>query len=211
MLIPNIYILQWDENQNADSYLPREHVLEVGDGINVRIKSITANSFKWIYEAFGSGGTMEKVDLKALRALMARMVNLIRTDIPTKNVQINYEALEQAISDGESFANLFGVSNLSDPAAANANHPYTSTMFAKKLGFKHWTNTNKLIDIIAKYTGFKMKESDNVYHVRIKSGEAEGSGVRKYSDAAVALLKKVSNGEAYVIPENLLKFSAKVK
>lgn len=203
--LPNIYILQWDEMQDDKSYPPREQVLAVGDNVNIRIKSITANSFEWVYKAFGSGGTMEKVDLKALRSLMARTVNLIRTDIPTKNVQINYGALEKAISDGDEFANLFGVTNLNDPAAVNANHPYTSTMFAKKLGYSHWVKTNKLIERIEQECGFNMKLSDNLYHVRIKSGEADASGVRKYSDAAVDLLKKVASGAVYKIPPHLLK------
>ncbi len=204
-LIPNIYILQWDKNQNADSYPAREHVLEVGDDITVRIKSITANSYEWVYEAFGAGGTMEKVNLKALRALAHRMVNLIRTDIPTKNVQVNYEALEHAISNEEAFGKLFGVTSLDDPAAANAKHPYTSNMLAKQLGFKNWNHAVQLMKVVKDTTGFDMREADTIFHVRVKSGEAEGSGVRKYSDAAVALLKKVKNGEAYEIPARLLK------
>ena len=92
-LIPNIYILQYDEGINEGSEPARERVLEVGDDINVRIKSISANDFGWVYDAFGSSGMMEKVDLKALRSLANRMHSLIRTDIPSKNVQVNYEAL----------------------------------------------------------------------------------------------------------------------
>jgi len=115
-LIPNIYILQWDSTITAVSTPAKEHVLEVGDEINVRIKSISANDFGWVYDAFGVGGTMEKVDLKALRSLANRMHNLIRTDIPTKNVQVNYEALEHAISNEEAFGKLFGVTSLGDPA-----------------------------------------------------------------------------------------------
>lgn len=203
-MIPNIYILQWDPNQSADSYPVREHVIEVGDDVTVRIKCIIANSFEWVYRAFGAGGTMEKVDLKALRALAHRMLNLIRTDIPTKNVQVNYESLEHAISNEEVFGNLFGVTNLGDPAAVNANHPYTSAMLAKELGFKYWTQTNKLIDRVKAETGFDMKASDNLYHVNIKVGQAEASRARKYSDAAVALLKKVRDGNPYEIPKHLL-------
>ncbi|AOJ08262.1 SIR2 family protein [Burkholderia mayonis] len=204
MLIPNIYILQWDDGVNEHSYPAREHVLDVGEGITVRIKSISSKSFKWVYDAFSVGGTMEKVNLKALRALAHRMMNLIRTDIPTKNVQVNYEALERAISNEATFANLFGVTNLDDPAAANANHPYTSEMLAAELGLAHWTATNRLIAQIRTDTGFDMKASDNVYHVRIKIGRAEGSRTRKYSAAAVALLAKVRSGETYEIPANLL-------
>lgn len=203
-LIPNIYILQWDSSIDEGSYPAHEHVLDVGDGITVRIKSICAHSFKWVYEAFGVGGTMEKVNLKALRALAHRMMNLIRTDIPTKNVQVNYEALEHAISNEEAFANLFGVTNLNDPAAVNANHPYTSEMLAAELGLAHWTATNKLIAQIKVETGFDMKASDNVYHVHIKIGRAESSRTRKYSAAAVALLRKVKDGEPYAIPAHLL-------
>lgn len=203
-LIPNIYILQWDEHQDHTSYPAREHVLEVGDEITVRIKSISAASYQWVYEAFGAGGTMEKVNLKALRSLAHRMVNLIRTDIPTKNVQVNYEALEHAISNEEVFGKLFGVTSLNDPAAANAAHPYTSEMLATHVGYAHWSATNKLIDRVKEDTGFDMKASDNIYHVHIKIGKAASSRTRKYSDAAVALLKKVKEGEPYDVPPHLL-------
>lgn len=47
-LIPNIYLLQWDEDLNEASEPAREHVIEVGDDINVRIKSIYANDFRWV-------------------------------------------------------------------------------------------------------------------------------------------------------------------
>lgn len=196
-LSPNIYILQWDEHQDENSHPPREQVLEVGEGVNVRIKSITASSFEWVFNAFSTGGSLEKVDVKALRALMSRTVNLIRTDIPSKNVEVNYETLEHAISTGKTFADLFGVTSLDNPAAANANHPYTITMLAEKLGHKHWFAVNQLIDIVRKETGFDMKASDNVYHVAIKTGKAETSRARKFSDAALALLKKVQRGEKY--------------
>jgi hypothetical protein len=210
-LIPNIYILQWDKEINDASEPARERVLEVGDDINVRIKSISANDFGWVYEAFGANGVMEKVDLKALRSLANRMHTLIRTDIPSKNVQVNYEALEHAISNQGTFANLFGVTGLGDPGAANANHPYTSTAFAEHVGVPHWYHTNELIKKIKQDCGFDMQSFDNIYHVAIKTGQAEGSKVRKYSDAAVALLKKVRNGEAYEIPEHVLAAQPKGK
>lgn len=203
-LIPNIYILQWDKDINDASEPARERVLEVGDDINVRIKSISANDFGWVYEAFGANGVMEKVDLKALRSLANRMHKLIRTDIPSKNVQVNYEALEHAISNQGAFANLFGVTGLGDPGAANANHPYTSTAFAEQVGVQHWYHTNELIKQIKQDTGFDMQSFDNIYHVAIKTGQAVGSRTRKYSDAAVDLLKKVLRGEAYEIPGHVL-------
>lgn len=203
-LMSNIYILQWDNSIAEHSMPAKEQVLEVGDAINVRIKSISANDFGWVYEAFSVGGTMEKVDLKALRALANRMHNLIRTDIPTKNVQVNYEALEHAISNEETFGKLFGVTNLGDPAAANANHPYLASQLAEQVGLSHWYYVNQLIDQVKTATGFDMKGFDNIYHVNIKTGQAASSRTRKYSDAAVALLKKVQNGMKYDIPKTVL-------
>ena len=49
-----------------------------------------------------------------------------------------------------------------------------------------------------------MQSFDNIYHVAIKTGQAAGSRVRKYSDAAVALLKKVRTGQPYEIPAQVL-------
>lgn len=210
-LIPNMYILQWDENITAKSVPAKEHVLDVGDDITVRIKSISADDFGWVYDAFGAGGTMERVNLKALRALAHRMHNLIRTDIPTKNVQVNYEALEHAISNEEEFGKLFGVTNLGDPGAANANHPYTASQLAERVGVPHWYHANQLIERVKNDTGFDMKAFDNIYHVDIKTGQAVGSRTRKYSDAAVALLKKVQLGTEYEIPKNVLEAQPKTK
>lgn len=210
-LMPNIYILQWDKTITATSIPTKEYVLEVGDDINVRIKSISANDFEWVFDAFSVGGTMEKVNLKALRALANRMHNLIRTDIPTKNVQVNYEALEHAISNEEVFGKLFGVTNLGDPAAANANHPYTATQLAEQVGVSHWSHANQLMDQLKVDAGFDMKAFDNVYHVDIKTGKAVGSRTRKYSDAAVALLKQVRDGKKYEIPKSVLDAQPKTK
>lgn len=210
-VIPNMYILQWDKTIAATSVPAKEHVLEVGDDISVRIKSISANDFGWVYDAFGVGGTMEKVNLKALRALASRMHNLIRTDIPTKNVQVNYEALERAISNEEAFGKLFGVTNLADPAAANAQHPYTASQLAEQVGVPHWYHANQLIDQVKADAGFDMKAFDNIYHVQIKTGQALGSRARKYSDAAVALLKQVRTGQTYEIPKNVFGAQPKSK
>ncbi|HCA18335.1 MAG TPA: SIR2 family protein [Alcaligenes faecalis] len=203
-LIPNMYLLQWDNSITKHSMPAKEHVLDVGEGISVRIKSISADNFEWIYDAFGAGGTMERVDLKALRSLAHRMHNLIRTDIPTKNIQVNYEALENAISNGEEFGKLFGVTNLGDPSAANANHPYTASQLAERIGVSHWYYANQIIDGIKTETGFDMKGFDNIYHVDIKTGQAANSRTRKYSDAAVSLLRKIHQGLPYEIPQSIL-------
>jgi hypothetical protein len=63
---------------------------------------------------------------------------------------------------------------------------------------------NQLIDQVKTDTGFEMKAFDNIYHVHIKTGQAASSRTRKYSDAAVALLKKVRSGVNYEIPKSVL-------
>ncbi|QRI88253.1 SIR2 family protein [Delftia lacustris] len=209
MLIPNIFILQWDDQITEASVPAKEHVLEVGDDLTVRIKSISAKDFAWVYEAFGAASTMEKFNLKALRALAGRIHSLIRTDVPTRNAQLNYEALEHAIANDEAFGKLFGVTGLGDPAAANANHPYTATQLAEKLDLANWYRANLLIDKVKTETGFDMKCFDNVYHVAIKTGKS--SITRKYSDIAVALLKKVGAGQPYEIPKAIFDLQPKPK
>ncbi len=65
-VIPNIYILQWDETINQPSSPAREYVISVAPDINIRIKSITANSFEWVFKAFGQAGNLEKINTKLL-------------------------------------------------------------------------------------------------------------------------------------------------
>ena len=120
--MPNIYILEWDPALNAASYPARDKVLSVGEDTNIRIKSITASSFEWVFNAFGAQGDLEKVNTKLLRSLMARAVDLIRSDIPKKHIEIDFKTLEHAVHSGESFAKLFGVTSLSDPSQVNLSY-----------------------------------------------------------------------------------------
>ncbi len=53
---------------------------------------------------------------------MARSVELIRSDIPKKHVEINFEQLEHAVESGDNFAKLFGVTSLADPSKVNLNY-----------------------------------------------------------------------------------------
>ncbi|MCF5940555.1 SIR2 family protein, partial [Xanthomonas perforans] len=67
-LVPNMYLLEWDPLISESSYPVRDKVLSVADGVNIRIKSISASSFGWVFKAFGVAGNLEKVDTKLLRA-----------------------------------------------------------------------------------------------------------------------------------------------
>lgn len=209
VLSPNIYILEWDENIDENSMPTKERVLLVGENVEVRIKSITASSFEWVFKAFGAHSTIEKVDLKILRSLMARTVNLIRRDIPSKNVNVNFQTLEHAIQSSETFGNLLGVTLLDNPVDVNAKYPYTPTMLGIKLGYKDFNGLNQIIKKLHRESGIDICAFDNCYHCKLKIGIAEKSFSRKYSDLAYDLLLKVKNGEHYSLPNDFLPISKK--
>nr|WP_223875599.1 SIR2 family protein [Xanthomonas sontii] len=198
-LVQNMYILEWDPSIDDASYPVRDKVLSVADGINIRIKSISASSFGWVFKAFGVAGNLEKVDTKLLRALMARAVQLIRSDAPKRTVEIDFQTLEHAVESGDSFAKLFGLTTISDPSQVNLNYLYTLTGVAEQLGYGYWSKAHDLIRELYRQTGFDMKSTDNVYHISMRTGNAAASKTNKYSQKAVDLLRKFRDGEEYKI------------
>ncbi len=196
-IVPNIYLLQWDETINETSNPAREYVISVAPDINIRIKSITANSFEWVFKAFGQAGNLEKINTKLLRALMARSVELIRSDIPKRHVEINFEQLEHAVESGESFAKLFGVTSLADPSKVNLDYKYAATGVGQKLGYGTWHEVRKIINRIKEEKGFDITATDNRYHIALKLGHKSPQLTHRYTEAAVDLFRKVINGEPY--------------
>ena len=198
-LVPNIYILEWDKTIAETSYPARDKVISVAPDVNIRIKSISANSFKWVFEAFGQAGDLEKINTKLLRALLARAVDLVRSDIPKKHVEINFEMLEHAVESGANFAKLFGVTSVGDPSKINLTHKYVISDVAARLEVKGWHIVNKLMAQVAQEKGVNIKAFDNRYHVHLKFGQAETSKTHKYSEALIDLLKHVMKGEHYTV------------
>ncbi|NWB48438.1 SIR2 family protein [Pseudomonas gingeri] len=196
-LTPNIYILEWDKDVSESSYPARERIINVGEDVTIRVKSITASSFEWVFKAFGNNGALEQINVKLLRALMARAFNLVRRDTLVKQVEVNFSMLEHAVESDENFAKILGITSLDGPASVNANYPYTLQLVAEKLGFNSWNGAHKLIEALEQMTGFDMKNSDNPYHFKLKTGKSESSFTRKYSEAAVILLGKVQSGESF--------------
>lgn len=196
-IVPNIYLLQWDETIDEASNPAREYVISVAPDINIRIKNITAKSFEWVFKAFGQAGNLEKINTKLLRALMARSVELIRSDIPKRHVEINFEQLEHAVESGESFAKLFGVTSLADPSKVNLDYKYAATGVGQQLGYDTWHEVRKIINRIKEEKGFDITATDNKYHIALKLGHKSPQLTHRYTDAAVALFRKVINGEPY--------------
>lgn len=210
-LVPNIYILEWDQSLTEKSYPPRDKVLAVTTERSIRIKSITASSFEWVFKAFGQAGNLQKIDTKVLRALMARATELIRSDIPKKQVEIDFHMLQDAVASGENFAKLFGITSVGDSSKINLTHKYVITEVYKMLGLSGWNKVNLLIKQIEDETGINIKSFDNRYHVYLKFGVAETSKSHKYSEAFVALLKKVIAKEPYEVDAQAIKVAAAAK
>lgn len=193
-LIPNMYFLEWDPKFDPKSSYSREKLVQVGEHRAVRVKSIHASDFEWVYKAFAPNAPLLKVNTKLLRALLARMYDLIRVDIPRQAVQVDYSVLQNALSSPEDALKLLGIASLDKPGAINANYPYTLTEVATKLGYRRWHSAQDLIDRIRKETGKDIKASDNAYHSRLPMGKAV---YRKYSDKAIGLLLLAKKGEKY--------------
>lgn len=206
ILIPNIYILEWDPHLDYSKYPQREKIIPINSQKNILIKSITASSFKWVFEAFGTLCDIKNVDTKLLRALVARIYEFVRTDIPRNKVELNYQNLEHAVNNEDGLVTLFGLTAINDPSAFNAFYPYTLTAVGEKLGFFNknnkgsWQKADDLIKQIKEEKGIDIKASDNIYHSKIKSGK--DSVVNKYSDEAISLLRKVMDKVDYSLNTN---------
>lgn len=196
-VVDNIYTITWCSSIDPSDYPSRERVIPVSEGREVRVKNIVASSFDWVYRAFGSLGSLENVDMKLLRSLFARTVDLVRADIPRKHVEIDFKHLESAVRSGEDFAKVLGVTWLSDSSKVNLMYRYSLTQVGEALGFCGWNKANDLLKRINKENGVDIKTFDNAYHISIKTGSKSSSVTHKYSEKAIELLKKVRDGCAY--------------
>ena len=194
-LIPNIYLVEWAGDAEATGKHALEKLIPIEHERSVRVKSIKANSFRWIYETLSSNEAIGQINPKLLRSVLARTYKLVRHDIPKKTIEVDFQTLEHAVSSDEQFAKLYGITTLDDPASINVTYPYSLTNVASELGYSYWHYANELIKVVAETHGENLKNSDNRYHVAIKAGTTVQA--HKYSQAAVDLLRKVRDGEEY--------------
>lgn len=195
-LIPNVYILEWRPDIPDGETPASEKLIAIDDAKSVRIKAIESSDFTWVFNAFGTQQPLNGVSPKILRALLSRSYELVRTDIPRKMVQADFKMLEGAVESGDEFAKLFGITTVSEPSAVAATYPHTLTEVCRRLGGRGWAKAQQGINLIKAATGIDLKASDNRYHCAIKYSKEP---IHKYSDEAVALLKKALNGEAYEV------------
>lgn len=196
-LVPNIFYVIFDDQITEKSKPPSDILLDLGEGASMRVNALYARDFSWIYRAFAANSSLENVNPKILRTLLARTYDLVRHDIPRMGVQVNFATLEQAVSSDQSLPKLLGITGLSDADMFNAAYPYTLTAVAKKLGFKTWHHADQLNDKIILEKNINIKSSDNQYHIKVKAGDK--TEFNKYSEAFIDLLKKVRDEEPYEV------------
>jgi len=117
-----------------------------------------------------------------------------RKDIPSMTIEANFKMLDQAVSDSNSFASLFGIANISDYSALALRYPFTATEMTKLLGGKGSHLAVSLLKKIKNQKGIDVKHSDNNYHRTVMVNK---TGFHKYSHEMLELLKKVQAGEDY--------------
>lgn len=201
-IVPNIYIVTWQEDIIEDGYFEQIKTISLENGKQIKIKNIVTSDYDWVFETFSYRSKMENINIKTLRAFMARAHKMVRTDIPNNPININYETLDSAISSEEGIPKLLGITMLDGSTDFNACYPYSITDIANKLGYTHWSGANKLIDKIKTKHSLDIKSYDNSYHFTVKIGANAKSRTNKYSEKLFLLLEKVKNGdEDYIIDE----------
>lgn len=188
-LIPNIFLLQRPKKGVSGIYPPREELIPVDEDRRVRIRTIVADEFTWVFDSFAIQGSMERIRPKLLRGLLARTYDLVRHDIPKRTMEVDYTVLERAVQDEGELANVYGITVVGDATHVNVGYPLSLTGVAKELEYGRWHDANKLLEKVKEATGIDLKASDNKYHVAVKAGEK--AVVHKYSPHAVDLLRAV--------------------
>lgn len=196
-LIENMYFLEWDEQFRDNADYSREKLLPVGEHRSIKVKSIRASNFDWVFEGFATRAPLENVNVKLLRALMARVHQLIRVDIPRQAVQVDYTTLQSALNATNDGLKLLGIAPLDSQTTINANYPYTLTEVAVKLGYRGWNQAQALIEQVRLDTGKDIKASDNPYHTAVARGNSKP--LHKYSDRVIGLLTLAKQGKPYQV------------
>ena len=191
-LIRNVYQVIWRASK-IEAQPPDQAIIAV-DGKEYRIHAIHTNDFEWIFEALKSQSALKSINPKLVRALAARTMRLIRHDIPSGAVEVNYDTLERVADEKDFLPSLLGITAVNNP---NFSHPLTISQLAHRVGVKNWQQLNKLIHKVKEEKNIDLRSTDNLYHCKIKTGVKATSVARKWSHQAVDLFKKVLDGEEY--------------
>jgi hypothetical protein len=186
----NIYFLEWTSSVDSSTYPVREKIIDIGEGKSFRIKAIVASDFNWVFKAFSSEEPLEKIDVKMLRNLTNRIVEVSRTNDPKLRMEFDFKILHHLVDNPKDIAKVYGVAALDNPALVNLTHPYLPAEAAEaiKPGMS-WNKLYKYVDQIYDETGYAIRSRDTKLHVNIKPA-------RRYSQLFIDLMKDfIDNGK----------------
>lgn len=193
----NIYIVEYTPDFNENTSFSTEKIMSL-NGREFRIKRIVANDFKWIFDILGSRSPIENVDIKLLRSISSRFYKMIQSDIPSKNIEVNFKTLREADSE-EGLATLFGITGMGNSQKVMEDFPYSPSCISKNLFGKRnfYKRVNDIINKIEKDKGVDIKASNNAYHVAITDTETGKIKSHLYSPEALSIFEKVMKDQDY--------------
>jgi hypothetical protein len=196
----DIYFLRWDEEvEDRDEY-PREHDIILDDGSHLRVKSVVADDFKWVFEAFAEGDELA-VDPRYLRSLLAQTYDVVSSKSSGGEV-VDVDRLEDVATDQGELRTVLGYlgDDVDGVPPVEFDHTIPPEKAANRIGFDHYRPLNQeIIAQIEEETGVDIRAFNNRYHINLEGGV----NPRRYSEEAIELFEKVKNGEEYSldIPE----------
>jgi hypothetical protein len=190
-LLDNVIYVEWVPDVFALLRLKEEHVVPVASGSSpaLRVRTIVTSDFGWLLSILAECASPAPYNVKVLRHLAAKVIDLVRSDIPKNNVEIDYKKIETLTDDKRELAMVLGISNVSNP---NLEFPYIISQVAQQLGYTYWTAAKILLKEASKMKGYDIQASDNEYHFAFKSGTKQIT--HKYSESLVKLLIETKNG-----------------
>lgn len=190
----DIYFLQWDEDAEDRDEYPREHDIKLDDGGHLRVKSIVANDFDWVFEAFAEGDELA-VDPRYLRSLLAQTYDVV-SSMSSGGEVVDVQQLEDVATNQGELRTVLGYlgDDVDGVPPVEFDHTIPPEKAAERIGFDHYTPLNQ--DIIAQIeeeTGVDIRAFNNRYHINLEGG----GNPRRYSEEAIELFRRVKNGEDY--------------
>lgn len=188
-LITNVIQIVW--NEKASEGMQKEYAIEEGVS-QYRIRVLETDDLSNVYELLAARHELKDVNPAMVRALAARVMKLTRKDIPNGEIEVDYKTLEAINANDDELPKMLGLTIVDD---VNKTHPFPLSLAAEKMGLPSFNNLIPVINKIRDETGVHLRETDNRYHVAVKTGKSSIS--RKWSHEAIALFQSVLDGEEY--------------
>lgn len=193
----DIYFLQYKKNVEEMKEYPQEHDIKLDDGGHLRVKSIVASDFDWVFNSFAKGDEMA-VDPRYLRSLLAQTYDVV-SSMSSGGEVVDVERLEDVATDVGELRTVLGYmeGDTEQITPIKFQHTYRPSDAAEEVGVGNFRNLNQnIIDQIEADKGVDIRSFNNRYHIAFFES---GVTPRRYSDDAIDLFEKVRDGEDYCL------------